>query len=306
MPFPVSDHCDGSKFFNPNGIAPKGLRDVIRWQLTSHRAPWPPSLPVQLQPKPADRVTSGPPRITLIGHSTVLIQAGNLNILTDPIWSERASPVQWAGPRRRRAPALAITDVPPIDVILLSHNHYDHLDRITLTHLIDRHHPRIITTLGVARSIPGSKATELDWWQTNQVQADALLTCVPAIHFSARTPFDRNQTLWCGFYLKTPEGTIYFAGDTAWGDHFQQIRVRLGPPDIALLPIGAYLPRWFMSAVHMDPEAALRAHEVLGAKKSFAIHHGTFPLADDGPDEAVTELTRELERKPVAHPFVAF
>ena len=309
MTFPLSDHFNGRTFFNPDGPQTKGLWDVIRWQFTRRPRPWPPKLPSAVQPAPPTRVMGGEPRITVIGHSTVLIQVHGLNFLTDPIWSERASPVQFLGPRRRRQPALRMQDLPPIDVILLSHNHYDHLDRTTLRELIDRHRPRIITTLGVSRHLPPGDGTaaclEMDWWQSEQITSDMRLTCVPAKHFSARTPFDRNRTLWCGFVLSTPSGGIYYAGDTAWGAHFEQIRERLGAPLIALLPIGAYAPRWFMSPVHMDPEEAVQAHRVLKARKSIAIHCGTFALADEGPDDPVTDLQKELTRDPPAHPFLA-
>ncbi len=298
---PPSDHFDGERFFNPGGHDDHGLGDLLRWRLQRQPGAWPQTpLPAQVRPDPPQQVTEGV-RVTFINHATFLIQMGGINILTDPIWSERTSPLAFVGPRRRAAPGLRREQLPPIDLILLSHNHYDHLDLPTLAYLAARDSPRLVTPLGNGVLVRGaglSEVQELDWWQALKVRGVGI-TLVPAVHFSARSPFDRNRSLWGGFYLQQGEQRIYFAGDTGWGDHFTQIRQRLGAPSLALLPIGAYLPRWFMAAVHTAPEEALAAHRVLGAKTSLAMHFGTFPLADDALDDPVEALQAALREQPV-------
>lgn len=237
------------------------------------------------------RVDGTKVRVTLIGHATVLIQVGGLNLITDPIWSERASPVSWFGPKRVQPAAIAFDDLPPIDAVLLSHSHYDHLDRPTLKALHKRGAPPIVTGLKVGAVVPGRpRVTELDWWQSHALGAGVTATYVPAQHFSARGPFDRNKTLWGGFVLETPAGTIYFSGDTGAGPHIAAIRRRFGPMRLALLPIGAYLPRWFMAPVHMSPEEAVSASETLEARTALPLHYGVFPLADDAYDEPLRVL----------------
>jgi L-ascorbate metabolism protein UlaG (beta-lactamase superfamily) len=232
-------------------------------------------------------------RVTFINHSTVLIQLPGCNILTDPIWSERASPVPWAGPRRHRPPGVRLEDLPPIDVLLLSHNHYDHLDRPTLRRLTPTH---TITPLGVG-------GIELDWWQSIDV-AGLHITAVPATHFSGRDLFDRNGTLWCGYSIATAHGPVYFAGDTGFnGTPFTEMRERLGEPMLALLPIGAYKPRWIMQPMHMSPTDAADAHALLGSKHSVAIHFGTFQLTDEGECEPADDLRAALAHRDLP-PFV--
>jgi L-ascorbate metabolism protein UlaG (beta-lactamase superfamily) len=184
--------------------------------------------------------------------------------------------------------------LPPLDAVLISHNHYDHLDLATLRTLAETRHPRFIVPVGCAKLLRDAgigPVEELDWWASAE-RNGATIHCVPAIHFSARTPFDRNRALWCGYVIEQPGGAAYFAGDTAFGDHFQAIRERFGAPRLALLPVGAYLPRWFMSPVHMGPEEALQAHRILEATASVAIHHGTFQLADDAVDEPRARLAQ--------------
>ena len=235
---------------------------------------------------PPRRVEGNALRVTLVNHSTVLLQQQGSNILTDPIWSERASPFSWAGPRRRRKPGVSWEDLPPIDAVLISHNHYDHLDLPTLRRLAARGDSTFIVPARGARLLRSEKigpVHELDWGESLSLPGCAI-HCVPALHFSSREIFDRNRTLWCGYVIESQGRLVYFAGDTAFGNHFAQIREKFGSPNLALLPIGAYEPRWFMSPVHMGPEEAVRAHEILAAKTSIAIHHGTFQLADEGLD----------------------
>jgi L-ascorbate metabolism protein UlaG (beta-lactamase superfamily) len=285
-------HFDGQRFFNPNGKQARGLLDVLRWKLTT-RAVKSPAFVDDVQPSvPLRSLPEQQMRVTLVNHSTVLIQANGLNILTDPIWSERASPFSRIGPRRHRAPGVRFADLPPIDLVLLSHNHYDHFDLPTLLQLNRNGKSEYIVPLGLAKLFSKHRlpaAYELDWGNSLTLRGTTI-HAAPALHFSARGLGDRNRTLWCGYLLETVNGPIYFAGDTAHGEHFAAIRQYFGPPRVALLPIGAYQPRWFMSAVHMNPEDAVAAHRTLEARTSIAIHHGTFQLTDEPLDAPGQEL----------------
>lgn len=285
-------HFDGKRFYNPDAAQVRGLIDAFRWKLTS-RPEQSPGFIADVKPSiPPRHVEDSGLRTTLVNHSTVLLQQRGFNILTDPIWSERTSPFSWIGPRRRRKPGVSWEDLPPIEVVLLSHNHYDHLDLATLHRLADRGDATFIVPKGVGRLLRSEKigpVHELDWGESLRLPA-CTLHCVPALHFSGRGLFDRNRTLWCGYVIECQERFIYFAGDTAFGSHFAQIREKFGSPHLALLPIGAYEPRWFMSSVHMSPDEAVRAHQILAATTSIAIHHGTFQLADEGIDTPKKEL----------------
>ena len=237
--------------------------------------------------------------VTFIGHATFLIQTASGNILTDPMYSDRAGPFGLLGPRRVRQPAVRFDDLPPISTVLLSHNHYDHCDRPTLARLAKRFDPTVITPLGngaLVKSTGLRKVEELDWWQEAKT-SPLPLTLTPAHHFSARTPFDRNRALWGGFTIDVADRRIYFAGDSAYAPFFREVRRRLGPIDLALLPIGAYEPRWFMQSVHMNPAEAVQAHLDLEAAASVAMHFGTFQLTTEGIDEPV----RALEQARLAH-----
>jgi L-ascorbate metabolism protein UlaG (beta-lactamase superfamily) len=279
-------HFDGKRFYNPDAPQAPGLWDALRWKLTSRPEPSPRFI-ADVEPSiPPRRVEGGGLRSTLVNHSTVLLQHQGSNILTDPIWSERASPLSRIGPRRRRKPGVSWEDLPRIDAVLISHNHYDHLDLPTLRRLAARRESTFIVPARGTRLLHSEHMEpvhELDWGESLPLPG-FIIHCVPALHSSSRRLYDRNRTLWCGYVIEYPERLVYFAGDTAFGGHFAQIRDRFGSPDLALLPIGAYEPRWFMSRVHMDPDEALRAHEILAARTSIAIHHGTFQLADEGID----------------------
>jgi L-ascorbate metabolism protein UlaG (beta-lactamase superfamily) len=282
----ATDHFDGKRFFNPDAPQARGLLDVLRWKLTARPEPSARLVADVVQSKPPACVAGDELRVTPINHSTVLLQQSGCNILTDPVWSERASPFQWIGPRRRRIPGVRWEDLPRIDMVLLSHNHYDHLDLATLRRLAARGESQFIVPLGVARllRLQGVEPVhELDWGGSLALDG-ATIHCVPALHFSARGLFDRNRTLWGGYVIEAAGGVVYFAGDTGFGKHFASIRERFGAPRVALLPIGAYEPRWFMSPVHMSPEDAVKAHQILSAETSIAIHQGTFQLADEGID----------------------
>jgi L-ascorbate metabolism protein UlaG (beta-lactamase superfamily) len=287
-------HFDGKRFYNPDAPQASGLPGALRWKLTSRPERSPDFVSDVVPSIPPLRVDGSGLRATLVNHSTVLLQQRCGNILTDPIWSTRTSPLSWIGPRRRRAPGVSWDDLPPVDAVLISHNHYDHLDLPTLRRLAARGDSTFIAPTGVARLLRAENigpAHELDWGESFPFP-HSTIHCVPALHFSGRRIYDSNKTLWCGYVIESRDALVYFAGDTAFGSHFAQIRERFGPPRLALLPIGAYQPRWFMSPVHMSPYEAANAHKILAARTSLAIHYGTFQLADEGLDTP-PQLLRE-------------
>ncbi|HEV2202117.1 MAG TPA: MBL fold metallo-hydrolase [Bryobacteraceae bacterium] len=291
-------HFDGRRFYNPDAPQARGLLDALRWKLTSRPKPSLGFIADVEQSQPPRRIEGSGLRTTVVNHSTVLLQQRGSNILTDPIWSERASPLSWIGPRRRRKPGVRWEDLPPIDAVLISHNHYDHLDLPTLRRLAARGDSTFIVPAGGARLLRSRKigpVHELEWGESFLLPGFTI-HCVPALHFSSRGFHDRNRTLWCGYVIESQGWLVYFAGDTGFGPHFSQIRAKFGSPSVALLPIGAYEPRWFMSPVHMAPHEAVRAHEILAAQTSIAIHHGTFQLGDEGidaPRELLIACTRD-------------
>ncbi len=254
-------------------------------------APWPARIDISPQIPPALDESAGV--VTHVGHATWLIQTPLGHVLTDPMYSDRAGPWNRFGPRRVRPPAVRFEDLPSIAVVLLSHNHYDHCDRPTLRRLAARFDPLVVTPLGngaLARSCGIRRVEELDWWQP-AAASPLPIVLTPAYHFSARTPFDRNRALWGGFVLPLDHARIFFAADTAYAPLFAEVRRRLAPIDLALLPIGAYEPRWFMRVVHMNPAEAVQAHLDLGAAVSVATHYGTFHLTKEAIDEPVHALT---------------
>jgi len=304
----ASDHCDGERFFNPPGSAPddrppaqtsqRGIVPILRWRFNGERKAWPPQPPDPVPTgDPMAPVAAGSVAVTFIGHSTFLIRLPGLTILTDPIFSDRCSPVSWAGPKRARPPGRSFAALPKIDLLLVSHNHYDHMDLPSLRAIQDRDAPRVITPLGNAvhlRKAGLAQIQELDWWQSDHV-GDSRITATPARHFASRTPWDRNRCLWSGFMIETGGHTILFGGDSGAGRHWSEIGNRLGAPDLALLPIGAYEPRFIMAAVHMNPAEAVAAHRALGARQSVGMHFGTFQLTDeaiDAPPQALAEALR--------------
>jgi len=275
------------RYRNLSGDGDHRFASALRWMMNRRRPAWPRHVVNEPADKPPARVDDGTLRVTLVGHSSVLLQLAGLNILTDPVWSAKVGPFPGVGVRRVRPPALSLDELPPIDAVLVSHNHYDHLDRPTLAALERRHHPLLLTGRNVGKAVPSRaarKLVELNWWQSHDLSDRVRVHYVPAEHFSARSLFDRNATLWGGFVLETPLGPVYFAGDTGDGHHFAEIRRHFGPMTLSLLPIGAYSPRWFMSAVHIDPVEALAASLTLESSVSLAMHYGTFPLADDAFD----------------------
>jgi L-ascorbate metabolism protein UlaG (beta-lactamase superfamily) len=290
---PRTDHFDGRRFFNPSGANGQPIWMVPRMLLTP-RTRWPSAVPVE--PKAPPTIGTDDVVVTFIGHATFLIQVGATNLLIDPVYAERASPVPFAGPRRVRPPGVRFDDLPTISLVLLSHNHYDHCDLRTLRTLDRRFSPRLVTPIGNGRLLRSAgirHIEEIDWWQTAGA-APLPVTLTPAQHFSSRTMFDRNRALWGGFLIEAAGRRILFAGDSGYGPHFRETAARLGPIDLALLPIGAYEPRWFMKDIHMNPAEAVQAHVDLTARQSIAMHFGTFQLTPEAIDAPVRELANAL------------
>ena len=297
---PVSDHFDGKKFYNSGGKMALGFKEMIKWMRTRQKGEWTEIKEIKYGDLPVARVEGDTIAVTFVNHSTFLVQTLGLNILTDPVWSDRASPVPFAGPKRMRPPGIRFEDLPQIDIILLTHNHYDHLDIKTLKRLAARYNPKIFCTLGVGKYLEKKgirNFTEMDWWDEIRIDSTLSLICTPAQHFSGRGMFDRDRTLWAGFALQTDKGSIYYSGDTGYGDFFKEIASRISPIRLSFLPIGAFRPEWFMSPIHTSPVDAVRIHREIGSPVSIGMHFGTFPLADDGMDEPAKVLKVELESK---------
>ncbi|HEY6050212.1 MAG TPA: MBL fold metallo-hydrolase [Thermoanaerobaculia bacterium] len=301
---PASDHFDGRRFFNPGpGSQPHGFGGVIRWMATRQRGVWRPYREEPAGEPPPRRVADM--RVTFVNHATVLIQMAGRNVVTDPVWSERVSPFRRVGPRRVRPAGIRFDDLPQIDAVLVSHNHYDHMDLSTLGRLSRRDRPWILSGLG-NRALLSSRrierAAELDWWETSEIGRGFSVTAVPVQHFSGRGATDRNATLWTGFVVSGSSGDVFFAGDTGYGPHFLKIRERFPRLRLAVLPIGAYRPEWFMSPVHETPAEAIRAQRDLGAATAVGMHFGTFELTDEGEDEPAQEIARILGETPEPTP----
>lgn len=296
---PASDHFDGHRFFNPGSSDPPRLdprRFLNRW-IGGERAAWPEQVAVR-QTVPPRRIEGAGMRVTWIGHATVLVQTEGLNILTDPIWSDRASPLSFIGPRRVRAPGVRFEDLPRIDLVLISHNHYDHMDLPTLRRLWERDRPLIVTSLGNDTILRGAGIDSVarDWGGRVTVRAGIEVIVERNHHWGSRWGSDRNRALWSAFTIRTPGGNIFFAGDTGWGDGFWvRAAAAHGPFRLAIIPIGAYLPRDVMGNSHVGPAEALRIFDALNPARGLAVHWGTFQLsfeAMDDPPHALAALTR--------------
>ncbi|TPG12138.1 MBL fold metallo-hydrolase [Sphingomonas oligophenolica] len=306
---PVSDHFDGAHFFNPGGdqntfrMPGGGSRAGFIWRyLTGNdgRPTWPERVPVTPS-KPAPRVEGDRMVATWVGHATVLIQTHGLNILTDPVWSEKAGPFDLIGPRRVTAPGIRFDDLPPIDLVLVSHNHYDHLDKTTLAKLWKRDRPRIVTSLGNDSVIAqvGARATALDWGQRLAIRPGIDVVVTRNHHWGSRWGTDRNRALWSSFVVTFPTGgNLFFAGDTGLGDgQWPAEAAALGPIRLALIPIGAFrfAPGQMDSGSHIGPMNAVRVFARLDAAKAIPIHWGTFRLsyeAYDTPPKMLDTLMR--------------
>ena len=288
-----SDHFNGKTFFNPGQAFDRGMLDLLKWKMTSRAAPWPDRVEVSRQPLPVRPESEGI-AATWVGQSTFVLRSSTATILTDPVFSERAGPVRWLGPRRVAVPGVDFDAVPKVDLVLLSHDHYDHCDLPTLGRLARRDNPLVVSPLGHRSLLAGagiSRIVELDWWGSRVCGPGIEVTLVPALHWSRRRPFETNMRLWGGFMVRMGGRLAYFVGDSGYKEgFFAEIGRKCGAPDLALIPIGAYDPRWFMSDAHMDPEEALRVHRDVGARKSIAMHWGTFQLTDEARDEPVRRL----------------
>jgi len=295
--YKMSDHYDGKRFFNPNGPGTKSLWNVLVWKLKSDPADW----PGEVKNKKYDfkKIDKEKAIITFINHATFLIQFPELIILTDPIFVQRAGPFQTFGPVKRvREAGIDFKNLPKIDLVLISHNHYDHLSLEDLKTISLRDEPLILCPLGDKKLLKDEgikNISEIDWWEKLNLN-NVEVTFTPVQHWSARGPFDKNKSLWGGYYIKNKDLKVYFAGDTGYTRFFKVTKERLGKPDIALLPIGGFEPRWFMKDFHMNPEEAARAHLDLESKLSFGMHFGAFKLTDEAYDAPLLELEKSLKK----------
>lgn len=295
---PVSNHFDGKSFYN------LGEKDkpkhpwydlYVMWRAILQN-PWPGNLP-EFDIKIPYQPNKGP-KITFIGHSTFLIETKQLNILTDPVYSNRASPIPFLGPKRISAPGILLNNLPKIDVVVISHNHYDHMDISTLKKLKQKFNPEFIVPIGNAVILKKSgihRVIELDWWQKTTIKS-AIITLLPAKHSSQRSWFDYNKSLWGSYGIKVGSEKIFFAGDTAYEKHFKAIRKKWGKPDLALIPIGAYQPREILKDYHLNPEDAVQSHIDLNSHKSVGMHWGTFQLSSEHVQQPLIDLNQAKKR----------
>jgi N-acyl-phosphatidylethanolamine-hydrolysing phospholipase D len=312
---PSRPHHTADGFRNNHiGTVDKSLADLMRWRWRAYRDELPPapqnpvqSVPPELAALQANRTA---PSVTWIGHATALVQSGGLNILTDPVFSERASPLQFIGPRRAQPPGITLAQLPPIDVVVVSHNHYDHLDRDSVVQLSERSQGRtlFVVPLGLKPWLEQQgirNVVELDWWDAHSHRG-VEFRLVPVQHWSSRSLADRNQTLWGGFAVFANDLHWYYTGDSGYSRDFADTRERLAPLqrdggfDLALMAIGAYEPRWFMQAQHMNPAEAVQAHKDLGVRRSLGVHWGTFALTDEPLDQPPRDLAQARQAQGVA------
>ncbi len=304
--FPISDHCDGERFFNPGINTDKSLTDFLKWRFKETRPVWPTWVENKFKPQLPEQINKNEVYVTFINHVTYLFQTNSHNILFDPVFSERTSPVQFAGVRRVRRPGIEIHDLPKIDIVLVSHNHYDHMDLASLLYLQKKHQPLFIMPLGNAVYLKAFSKNlnviELDWWQEHILEG-VKLTLTPALHWSARGFRDRRKALWGGFIVENQNSNkIYFAGDTGFSKKiFSEIKNKAGELEMAFLPIGAYAPRWFMKLVHMNPDEAVMAHQILQPKVSIGMHYGTFRLTDEPWDQPLLDLNSAMKNRNISN-----
>ncbi|MFN7038420.1 MAG: MBL fold metallo-hydrolase [Alphaproteobacteria bacterium] len=304
-------HFDGKRFYNyrtESSIQKKNLWDFIKWRITRKKyiEEWPKWIENNLHSSPETKIDNDTLKATFINHSTILIQISGLNILTDPVWSERVSPFSWIGPKRIRNPGIEIENLPHIDLVLISHDHYDHLDIKSLKILHKKFQPTIVAGSNINSILKKHKleCCELNWWQNIDFK-NLKITFLPAKHWSGRKGFyGNNQTLWGSFAIESGEKKIYFAGDTAYASHFKTIAETFGGFDLALIPIGAYKPEWFMKASHTTPHEAVIIHQELNSKNSIAIHYGTFRLSDESYDDPINDLKKSIEDLKPLYPFI--
>jgi L-ascorbate metabolism protein UlaG (beta-lactamase superfamily) len=296
-----SDHFDGVRFFNPGGVEPLGLVALLKWQWREKRARWPSAYPSPfVGAKPAARIEGDGLRVTMVGHASLLIQTQGQNILTDPVFSTRASPLTFAGPKRHNPPGVRIDDLPKIDLVLVTHNHYDHLDIASLKTIVAAHHPQIITPLGndaiIRKSIPNARIIATDWGDQTDFGPFTIHT-EPCHHWSARGMGDRRMALWAAFVISTPSGAIYHIGDTGFhhGINYRAAAEKHGGFRLAILPIGAYEPRWFMKGQHQNPAEAVEGMRLARAQYAVGHHWGTFQLTNEAVEAPLQALSDALD-----------
>jgi L-ascorbate metabolism protein UlaG (beta-lactamase superfamily) len=299
---PLSDHFDGTRFFNPGGIEPLGFRALLKWQTGGKSVKWPETFPSSFAgTRPVPRLGGSELRVTMIGHASLLIQVAGLNILTDPVWSERASPFSFIGPKRKNAPGVAFDDLPPIDLVLVTHNHYDHLDLATLKRLHRAHAPRILTPLGndtiIRKAVPDAAIETSDWGDETRLDGGITIHTEPCHHWSARGSSDRRMALWAAFVIETTAGKIYHIGDTGFHDgiNYRKAAEKHGGFRLAILPIGAYEPQWFMKPQHQNPAEAVAGMQLSNAAHAIGHHWGTFKLTDEAIEDPLKALDAALK-----------
>jgi L-ascorbate metabolism protein UlaG (beta-lactamase superfamily) len=301
--YPLSDHYDGKRFFNPKNPQDHRFYDLIKFIVTRDKKVW----PDRVENEPALNL-SGPlfdneVAVTFVNHATVLLQLNGYAILTDPVWSERVGPIPFIGPKRVRKPGIPFDQLPKIDIVLISHNHYDHLDLETLKKMIARFQPIIFAPLGdksLIQSLGAQHVHEMDWWDSIKVGRPLEITFAPTQHFSGRRLFSFDKSLWGSYVINVNGRKIYFGGDSGYSPHYKDIEHRYGPMDLSFLPIGSYEPRWFMKAVHMNPEENVLAHRDLQSRETIGIHFGTFQLSDERIGQPQIELAAALKKLSVA------
>jgi L-ascorbate metabolism protein UlaG (beta-lactamase superfamily) len=304
---PLSDHFDGTRFFNPNGVGPKGPGAFLKWQLNGRSAAaWPASYPSPFRDRPPARHEGDGARIAYVGHASFLIQTRGRNLLIDPVWAAQVGPLSFIGPRRANAPGIAFEDLPNIDAVLVTHNHYDHMDTQVIGRLWQQFRPRVITPLGnetiLAREVPGLAATAVDWGDKVDLGDGLFVHVEPTVHWSARGLGDRMHALWASFVLQAGAHKIYCIGDTGFADgaSFRRVRERHPELALALVPIGAYEPRWFMRNNHINPDEAVQVTQLSGAPRALGHHWGTFHLTDEAIEQPMLDLAVAREANGIA------
>lgn len=297
--FPVSDHSNGSIFYNEDLTArtENNFFDILKWKLGSDPKEWPENLNDNLTPDFTQPLKNSVGAVTFINHATEFVQFEKLNLITDPVFSERVSPFSWIGPKRHRKPGASIAELPKVDLVVLSHNHFDHMDIPSLVAIDKKDSPTFIVPLGNKKYLEDNgiqDVVELDWWQHYSTKDGSVITLVPMQHWSTRGLFDRFEALWGGYVIESSGLKVLFAGDTGYNRHFKEVEAKFGSMDLSLLPIGAYEPRWLMKDQHMNPTDAIQAHVDLKSKLSVGMHFGTFQLTDEGIEEPVTDLAMAL------------
>ncbi len=300
------------KFHNPSGTRPKGPSDLLKWVLFEKKIEWSHSVTNSHRPSLQRNLTAEKLNCVMVNHASILLQFPQGNVLTDPVFSQRTSPVKWAGPPRHQPPGLQLQELPHIHTVLISHNHYDHMDLDSLRFLWRKFDPEFVMPLRNSEiltraGIRSSQFRELTWFETMTSKCGLQLSLTPAQHWSSRSAADRNRALWGGFWIDNSKHQIFFAGDTGFSNHFKQIQQLLGTPTLSFLPIGAYEPRWFMKDQHMNPEDAVKAHLDLQSLRSLGIHWGTWQLTNESMEDPVQALAIARQKfSLVDHQFEAF